>query len=95
MKRIAVLLVSSVLLSACILVPQKAKYNPADVTETLVGVVSLGGGESNYSLKKDVGGIVLLHDGNASLGGFVGKKVKVVGQYSGTTLYVDSVEITK
>jgi len=54
-----------------------------------------GGGDGSFSLRKDEGGVVLLHDGNASLDSFVGKKVKVVGQYSGSTLYVDVVEVAE
>lgn len=35
----------------------------------------------------------LLHDGKASLAGYEGQYLQVTGQYSGTTLYVDSLSI--
>ncbi len=82
------------LLSGCTLTlgqnpPTNADINSLNVT--LSGVLSVGTGPGLYTLKTDVG-VTPLHDGALELKNFVGSKVTVTGQYSGTTLYVDKAE---
>ena len=93
-KNILFVFLSAVILAGCI--PgktQPVEYDASLVTEVLVGTVSAGKNEGEYSLRMDNGQMVLLHDGNVALGGYVGQKVEVTGQYSGSTLYVDEVVV--
>ncbi len=93
-KNILFVFLSAVILAGCIPGSKQAvEYDAASVTEVLEGVVSVGASEGSYSLRTSSGQVVLMHDGNTALGGYVGKSVQVTGQYSGSTLYVDEVVV--
>lgn len=88
---------SAIFLSGCTVTlgqnaPSNADINNLNVT--LVGILSNGSGPGLYNLKTDVG-LSELHDGAVELKGYIGNKVTVTGQYSGTTLYVDKVTVTQ
>lgn len=72
---------------------QTSEAEVSSVNQTRQGVLSQGVGPGLYVLQVSPGVIVELHDGNVSLAEYVGQSVKVTGQFSGTTLYVDEVEL--
>lgn len=87
------IIVSSLMLGGCTVTlgqnaPSNSDLNNLNVT--LVGTLTVGTGPGLYTLKTNVG-ISELHDGAVELKNFVGQKVSVTGQYSGSTLYVDKV----
>lgn len=71
---------------------EKPKVDTASINVTLQGTLSPANASGEYSLQTTQG-LKLLHDGNASLAGYEGQTIRVTGQYSGTTLYVDQVEV--
>lgn len=94
MNKILVLtlvLVTSFALSGCTLFSTAETGQQQDINVTLSGVLSKGSGEL-FLLKTADKGIVSLHNAGATLDSYVGKSVTVVGQYSGSTLYVDKVQ---
>jgi hypothetical protein len=100
LKPLAILGFASVVLTGCTLPGQTAKptatpaVNTQSINKSLEGtVVSQVGGEGTDFTFQTATGPVAIHEGNATLSPYIGKKVRVTGQYSGTTLYVDSVEL--
>ena len=93
MQSFAGVLVLGLVLGGCILTGgQNAATDVAEINQTRQGVLSQGTGSGLYVLQVSPGVVVELHDGNASLAQYMGQSVKVTGQFSGTTLYVDQVE---
>jgi hypothetical protein len=60
------------------------------IDKTLRGSLGPANENGEYSLTTS-DGQKLLHDGGATLEGWVGRDIQVTGQYSGTTLYVDQI----
>ena len=82
-----VLLISSLTFGACVAKP--ASLTTEDPNTNLTGVVTQTG--SQFSIKTDTG-IVTLESRKVDLSSAIGKTVTVIGQYSGTTLFVDKIE---
>ena len=84
---LAILLISSLTFGACVAKP--ASLTTEDPNTNLTGVVTQTGAQ--FSIKTDTG-IVALDSRKLDLSLSVGKTVTVIGQYSGTTLFVDKIE---
>ena len=93
MNKVLVLIFFGLILSGCSLLGIASQSRPVvseDINVTKMGTLAKGN-NGIYLLQEGQGKSTQLHDGNATLESYVGKKVTVTGQYSGTTLYVDKV----
>ena len=84
---LAILLISSLTFGACVAKP--ASVTTEDPNINLTGVVTQAGAQ--FRIKTSTG-IVALESRKLDLSLSVGKTVTVIGQYSGTTLFVDKIE---
>ncbi len=66
--------------------------NTASINQTISGTILASGANAGEWTVQTAAGPVTVHDGNVSLAAYFGQQVKLTGQYSGTTLYVDLVE---
>ena len=78
-----------IVFSGCSLEAKPAEVETETPTVTLSGVITAKSG--GYMIS-ETGKNTDLESRKINLGSFVGKNVKVVGEYSGTTLFVDSIE---
>jgi hypothetical protein len=62
------------------------------IDKSLRGKLGPANESGEYTLSTSEGP-KMLHDGKASLAGYEGQNLQVTGQYSGTTLYVDQLQI--
>ena len=88
---ISFLLCLGVVFGGCSLVAQPANMETESPNKTIQGKISLGN-SGIYSITDDKGVITELDARKVDLSKYVGKIAIVVGQFSGTTLFVDSVE---
>ena len=67
--------------------------NTQSINESVEGTVQAQTeNQGEYTVKTTAGPVVMVHDGNATLAPYLGQKIKMTGQYSGDTLYVDSIQ---
>lgn len=93
-KALPLLIVFSILLSGCFHVPTPRSATTAEsINETRTGRLNKGVTEGQYILVSGPGQTIELHDGASSLEPYVGQSIEVTGQFSGSTLYVDSVRV--
>lgn len=95
-KYLIILILAAVALGGCLHTNSTSptRTDLENINETLVGTLGPANPAGEYALQTSMG-TVLVHDGNAVLSAYVGKQIQVTGQYSGTTLYVDKVELVQ
>jgi len=62
---------------------------------TFVGKIQTGKGDDYSHVLLSEGKIIGLASQTVALDEYIGKQVSVTGQYSGTTLYADTVQVVK
>jgi len=91
LKKLVLLFLSTSLMAGCTLTAKPADLSTGSPNETLVGTLIKS--EVGFILEKSDGtGNVELDLRNVNTSGKEGNVVTVKGQYSGTTLFVDSVQ---
>jgi hypothetical protein len=93
-KYLILLGLSALVLGGCFHVSQTPTGDVESINQTLSGTLGPANESGDYLLQTSEGSR-LVHDGNALLSPYVGQTVRLTGQYSGTTLYVDLVEIVQ
>lgn len=88
---VTLVLCSGVMLSGCSLVAKPADVKVQQPTKNYVGMISNKGGK--FLMTTEDGQTVEMTSKKVDLGKWVNRLMKVTGEFSGTTLYVDEVEL--
>lgn len=90
-KKILSVFVLGLVLAGCSHGATTTETDLTAVNEEFEGKIVQGIGEDNYQLIMGPGEILELRRGNSDLSVFLNQEVRVTGQFSGSTLYVDEV----
>jgi len=90
-KVILLMLLMAVVLGGCSLGGSQTGGEIGGLPSTLTGTILTNKGAGAFVMQTDAG-LVEVHSGNVALDNYVGQKVSVSGEYSGTTLYVDEIQ---